>query len=276
MEKLGKMKRLLPLLTLLLLSGMNAWGQQGKIHGTVREGNEPQVGLKVMLMKEGKFTGQGLMTDDKGQYTFYQVEPGMYSVKVIALDNSEFEIGAEVSPGESQQTDLAIQLSDENRGPGYELPKVDISGSKEIFNRDRQMTTISRKEIREFSGPRDINTIVASSGAPIVQRDHGDPMSFKGARENANATYFDGMKIRGSDQLPLGSIEQVSIMSDGVPAEYGDALGAVIVVTTRNPSMYMGHTGRPLTKTEKQVLKQQRKRANGQGQSEVDLDMVCL
>ncbi|MFN8394927.1 MAG: hypothetical protein U0176_09795 [Bacteroidia bacterium] len=53
-------------------------------------------------------------------------------------------------------------------------------------------------------------------------------------------------------------------------------MGAVIVVTTPQSSMYMGHVGRPLTKAEKQVLKQQRKRANGQGQSDMELDMVSL
>ena len=164
--------------------------------------------------------------------------------------------------------------ADAEGGKSTEIPTIDITDAL-VFDVDRNVRTIDRKEIGQFAGPRDINTILASSGAPVFQKDHGDPLNFKGARDNANATYFDNMKIRGSDQLPLGAIEQVSIMSGGVPAEYGDVLGAVIVVTTRNPSMTMGHVGKPLTRTEKQMLKQQRKKGSSGDHSTTELELAC-
>ncbi|MFN8394929.1 MAG: hypothetical protein U0176_09805 [Bacteroidia bacterium] len=68
MEKFGMMKRILPMLA-ILLGGLSAMAQSGKIYGTVRQNGEPQPGLKVMLMKEGNFTGIGQMTNDKGEYT---------------------------------------------------------------------------------------------------------------------------------------------------------------------------------------------------------------
>ncbi len=52
--------------------------------------------------------------------------------------------------------------------------------------------------------------------------------------------YIDGIKVTGSSSLPQSSIEQVSVILGGLPAQYGDATGGVINVTTRGPSRSFG------------------------------------
>src|SRR5690606_37888946 len=46
----------------------------------------------------------------------------------------------------------------------------------------------------------------------------------------------DGVKVRGSAQVPQSAIEQVTVITGGVPAQYGDATGGIISITTRGPS----------------------------------------
>ena len=48
--------------------------------------------------------------------------------------------------------------------------------------------------------------------------------------------YIDGIKVRGSTNLPKSAIEEVSVMTGGVPANFGDATGGIISVTTRGAS----------------------------------------
>src|SRR6185503_15956170 len=50
---------------------------------------------------------------------------------------------------------------------------------------------------------------------------------------NGTDYYIDGEKVRGSSALPQSSIEQVSVITGGVPAQYGDATGGFINITTR-------------------------------------------
>ncbi len=267
------------LLAILMVCSLGAMAQLGKIHGTIKQGGISMPSAKVSLYNNGQFTGKGLITDEAGNYEFAMLDPGTYTI-VVSVGGTEFSQSVSLSPGESQPMNIALVTpsrdddADAEGGKSTEIPTVDITDAL-VFDVDRNVRTIDRKEIGQFAGPRDINTILASSGAPVFQKDHGDPLNFKGARDNANATYFDNMKIRGSDQLPLGAIEQVSIMSGGVPAEYGDVLGAVIVVTTRNPSMTMGHVGKPLTRTEKQMLKQQRKKGSSGDHSATELELAC-
>ena len=50
--------------------------------------------------------------------------------------------------------------------------------------------------------------------------------------------YIDGIKVRGSTSLPKSAIEEVSVMTGGVPANYGDATGGIISITTRGASRF--------------------------------------
>ena len=44
------------------------------------------------------------------------------------------------------------------------------------------------------------------------------------------------MKVRGGLGVPQGGIEQITVITGGVPAQYGDATGGIISVTTKGPS----------------------------------------
>jgi hypothetical protein len=61
-------------------------------------------------------------------------------------------------------------------------------------------------------------------------------MSIKGSRSDASYYFIDGIKVRGSSNLPKSAIEEVSVITGGVPASYGDITGGIISITTRGPS----------------------------------------
>lgn len=257
------------LLAILMVCSLSGMAQQGRIHGTILDKGTPQPFVKVQLLKDDRMTGIGALTDAEGKFEFNLLDPGDYTVEVIGVEKSYFQ-NLNVGSGEWER--MAMDLS-KSEGSSTVIPGAEIFGAKEIFNVDPvQPLTISHADIVKSGNNRDISSFVANSGAPIVQKDAGDPMSFKGGRPDANATYIDGMKLRGTDQLPLGAIEQITVMASGLPAEFGDVTGAVVVVTTRNPGMTMGHIGKPLTKAERQQQKQMRKHGNKQGAVDQNLD----
>ncbi len=61
-------------------------------------------------------------------------------------------------------------------------------------------------------------------------------INIRGSRSDATSYYVDGIKVRGGVGLPQKGTEQITVITGGVPAQYGDATGGIISVTTRGPS----------------------------------------
>jgi len=94
--------------------------------------------------------------------------------------------------------------------------------------------TVTKEDIENLP-TRNVTSIVSTS-AGVYQSDEGEDVNVKGSRSEATDYYIDGVKVRGSSALPTAAIEQVNVVTGGVPAKYGDATGGIINITTRGPS----------------------------------------
>ena len=61
---------------------------------------------------------------------------------------------------------------------------------------------------------------VAATTAGIYQRDEGDAVNIRGSRSDATEYYIDGIKVRGALGVPTSGIEQIKVVTGGVPAQY--------------------------------------------------------
>jgi hypothetical protein len=104
---------------------------------------------------------------------------------------------------------------------------------------------------------KNINS-VASTAAGVGQADEGAALSVRGGRQNTNSSgdasgasadgggtkyLIDGVPARGTMGLPQSDIENISVLTGGIPAQYGDATGGIISITTRGgvrPDYYGG------------------------------------
>ena len=77
---------------------------------------------------------------------------------------------------------------------------------------------------------------VAATTAGIYQRDEGESLNVRGSRSDATDYYIDGIKVRGTLGVPQSAIEQITVMTGGLPAQYGDATAGIISITTKGPS----------------------------------------
>ncbi len=56
-------------------------------------------------------------------------------------------------------------------------------------------------------------------------------LHMRGARTEQNAYYFDGMRVNSLDGIPRSYIQEVQVITGGIPACYGDATGGIVVVS---------------------------------------------
>jgi len=210
----------------------------GTIKGTVTDGDskQPIPFCKVILIQNGNIKG-GANTDFDGKFQINSVSAGEYDVEV----RNETEgyqptalTGVIVSSDKiTCRDDLKItkakdvQQIEEVVVVAYKVPLIDKDGGASGATVTRE--DIARLPTRSAAG-------VASTVGGVNSDEGSGSISVRGSRSDGTYFYIDGIKVRGSSNLPKSAIEEVSVITGGLPANYGDATGGIISVTTRGPS----------------------------------------
>lgn len=226
-------RKLLLLASMPLLCGTFAFAQigTGTLQGTLtdEETGETLPFANVVVMQAGQQV-TGASTDFDGKFRIPALKPANnYTVKVSVVGYGEVEkTGVQVTAGQIAFVDFKLT-------PGIRLGEVTIIEYEvPLIERDGgAKTTVTGKDIEKMPS-RGANAAVTTVAG--VQDNDGQIGSVRGTREGSTDTYIDGVKVRGSSSLPQGAYEQVTVLTGGVPAQFGDATGGIISVTTKGAS----------------------------------------
>lgn len=210
-------------------------GGLGTIKGTVTdvETKEPIAFSRVVLRKGESVVGNA-NTDFDGKFQINSVEVGTYDVEVRneAEQYQPYLItGVVVSSNQIRFLDDIVLSKKTNETEeitiiAYKIPLINKDGGA-------SGATVGREDIAHMA-VRSASAVAGTVGGVNIN-ESGD-MSIRGSRSDASYYYIDGIKVRGSSNLPKSAIEEVSVITGGLPASYGDITGGVISVTTRGPS----------------------------------------
>ncbi|NNC95448.1 MAG: TonB-dependent receptor plug domain-containing protein [Chitinophagales bacterium] len=207
--------------------------QSGEISGRIVDDLGDGVPFaNVAIVEDGVPTGYGTSTDFDGNYSLKPLNPGKYDVMFTYIGfNTRIEKGVVVSSDKTTYVDVelapTVQEIDVVEIVEYRVPLIDPGQTS-------TQQTVSAEEIDALP-TRNVQSI-ASSTAGVYQADEGEAVNIRGSRANATEYYVDGIKVRGTTAIPQNSIEQITVVTGGVPARYGDATGGIINVTTKGPS----------------------------------------
>ena len=237
----GKAK--LILVSLLFLSSYSfSQSGLGTVKGLVKDevSGEPLPISKVLLMQNGTIKGAA-NTDFDGKFQINGVLPGVYDVEVRNQDGYQPGVttGVNISPDKITFLDNLVLSKPKSvldiaeiKVTAYKIPLIDKDGGASGATIGRE--DIARLPVRSAAG-------VASSVGGVNTNEGSGAISVRGSRQDGTYFYIDGIKVRGSANLPKSALEEVSVITGGVPANYGDVTGGIISVTTRGPSsIYFG------------------------------------
>jgi len=233
------LRKLYVVIAILLASVTIATAQSGGgIKGKVvdkatREG----VPFAVVTVTLNGVTSGGTQTDINGEFHIKPLNAGVYVVKVQYTGYQTQEItGVVVS---DLKTTYLNQI--EISATSVTMSTVEIVEYKEpLIDPDTKSgSTVTREEFLAMPS-KNINSVAATT-AGVYQSDEGKGLNMRGMRDGGTAYFIDGQRVIGSANLPQQSIEQISVITGGVPAQFGDATGGVVNITTRGPqSQYFG------------------------------------
>ncbi len=226
------MKQLFLLFFLTLFGSLAAMAQSGEIQGKVTDAKsgEPLPLVNVSVSINGSLAGA--QTDFDGFYSIKPIPAGEYSVKASFVGYNSQQMD-KVLVRSDKITFLDMQISESSNV----LDVVEIVAYKvPLLQADETATggTVTKEDIQNLP-TRNVASI-ASQTAGVFQADEGSGLNVRGSRSESTDYYIDGIKVRGGATLPASAIEQLTVVTGGLPARYGDATGGIINITTRGPS----------------------------------------
>ncbi len=223
------------LLFLMLVMGSAAFAQTSLSGKVTEEGGEPVLFGNVVLFQNG-VQKTGVQTDFDGNFNFANIDPGTYDVEVSYIGFPTKRInGVVVKAG--QITPLNVILGGDGGVKLDEIVVVEYKVPLIEMDNTTQGQTVTAQEIVNL--PTKSIQGIAATTAGVSSADEGDGLSIRGSRDNATDYYIDGVRVRGS-VIPTMEIEQVQILTGGVPANFGDVTGGVVSITTKGPSSKFG------------------------------------
>lgn len=236
MQDMTSLLRFLLVLVITAFTGQ-AWAQgtSGSISGVVLdENNEPMVGVVVRAV-DGGITKGNTITGIDGDYLIKPLSPGRYDVVVNYTGYKEDKTqGVIVSPDKNTEVKVKLEPSSNTL-----LNEVIIRDFKVplIDKFQNGNTTVKTSEELEAMPTRNTSSMVSTSAGAYSNRD-GGAVSFTGGRSEGTLYIIDGVQVYGSRgiNLPAGAIDQLQVMTSGISAKYGDAIGGVVSITTKGVS----------------------------------------
>ncbi|MFZ5552325.1 MAG: carboxypeptidase-like regulatory domain-containing protein [Bacteroidota bacterium] len=228
------MLRRLSLLVAFATASVITFGQgQGTIQGKIKDKTSGELlpFVNVIIEQNGVQKG-GTSSDMDGEYKLASISPGTYTIKASFVGYKPMQInGVIISSNKITFYDIEMVSEDvtleEFVVVDYAVPLIDKDGGA-------SGATVTRDDIAKMPGRS--ATAIASTVGGVYSQEGSGALSIRGSRSDASYYFIDGIKVRGSTGLPKSAIEEVSVITGGLPANYGDATGGVISITTRGAS----------------------------------------
>lgn len=258
------------LLSLIVLTPLLSWGQ-GSIAGLVRDvkSNDPVKYAQIYFIQNDSLV-DSTITNTEGKYFVENLKSGEYEIAtsklnyhfkkiegIIIQDKQLGHFNFYMQKGDSVITTQSLNaygiFSSNGIGSNdhylylnhlgvrsstslacvsivsYRTRLIDLDGGA-------SKCTVTRKDLQSSIYPYRTRNIgqFSRQAAGVSVDPNGNITSIRGSRAE-DVTYFvDGVKIRGSANVPISAINNYTVITGGLPANYGDATGGVVDIKTRS------------------------------------------
>ena len=214
----------------LLLIRLTLAQASGELRGQLKDEAGKPVAFAAVVVYSGESQIAATTSDDEGYFIIKPISAGTYNVVMQHMNYKKLTIEkVTVSTNQAKYLDetLAARL--------HEMDEIVITGRGEpLIDKGKIATvvTIGPTVIAE-SPLREVKDFVATTPG-VVQRDEGGSLNIRGSREGGTQYIVDGIKIIGDFSIPKAAIQEISILTGGIPAQFGDATGGIVVITTKS------------------------------------------
>jgi len=216
------------LFMLVVTANITLAGTTGKIVGTVIERNtsDPLIGLNIVLEN----TNLGGITDNEGYYSIINVPTGVYSMQFSYIGFHTVTV-----KNVNVIQDLVTEINIDMESQVIDLGKaVVVVAQRPLIHKDvsASMTIISSDEFTNL--PVESVSAVINNSAGVASGGY-----MRGSRWTEVSYIVDGISLTNPisggmlTDISKNAVEEIVLQTGGFSAEYGNAMGGVVNVVTK-------------------------------------------
>ena len=221
------MKNIRLIIIFLCTLPVSSFSQFGEISGVVTDKLTGDVlpGATISYYVSGNL--KGITTDAKGEYKIKPLVAGSYDLEFSFVMFKKQKL-ARIAVSANKSTYINMALETDN-----DLPEVVIPWKAPLVDPEitGSIVIITEEEI-EHAIVRDVVGLVANTMG-VYQKEEGGAVNVRGSRDNATIYVVDGIRMNDGFSLPKSAIAEITVLTGGIPAQFGDATGGVILITTK-------------------------------------------
>jgi outer membrane receptor protein involved in Fe transport len=231
-----------------VFSSVSFAGIEGTVNGTVLDADGiaiPNVKVELSPEAEGSQTpaklSPGIVVNSSttGDFTFFPVNMGDYTVKVTAPGFAPNVSSVHVSSGGSSQ--VTVNLATKAGGKPEKEMVLEVKAKRRLTQSSAPVSSveISKEAIAELPQGDQVKLpkLIANTTPGVVQGAFGQ-LFIRG--NHASIQYqIDGVQMPDSLSNTFGeafsprNIDHMEVITGGIPAEYGERLAAVVNIATK-------------------------------------------
>ncbi len=224
------------LILLIILTQFTFSQSRSRIVGTIKDAASGELLIGANVIVEG--TGLGAATDVNGKFFIVNVPVGTYNLKASMI-GYQTKVITGVIVSVDRVTEQNIELS----SGVIESKTVVVTSNRDELHKEVSSTQlmVTNADIVNSSGIRQINNFLEK--LPGVGENDNGYLTIRGGSPDQTGTFVDGLSFNNQSNgnantsIPLSAIEQVSLMSGGYNAEYGNFRSGLINISTKTGTM---------------------------------------
>jgi outer membrane receptor protein involved in Fe transport len=231
-----KFSRYLAVVAMLLLASVGAFAQSavtGALTGTITSDGAPLPGATVTATSPQAQGTRTAISDANGNYNLAALPPGDYTIRVTLEGLQEATRSARVTVAGTARVDVDLKVSSVTESITVTASAPAVLETTEV------QANFQKRQVDDLPIAR--NPVAIANLAPgVTNNGPGGGMQISGAMSSDNLIMVNGAvvqdNVRGTTR-PLyieDAIQETTVLSAGVSAEYGNFTGGVVSSVTKS------------------------------------------
>lgn len=221
------MKAIITLIAFAFLGNLaNAQGNLATLSGTVYDGEAKINTIPfAQVWVETESGIRKVVSNVDGRYKIDALKPGFYQVFSKTSGYDTLKLGrVELLSGSIATID-----------PCFQIGKIfdEVIVGRPLIAKDLPKIIIPTEDIEHSPYIRDPKGLIVGTSSDVQQVEGTGDLIVRGSRPGDAIYYIDGVKATDMSAVPGVAIRGLQAFTGGIPANYGDTMGGVIVLETK-------------------------------------------